>query len=78
MVLAAYFLWNGNKWGAIATLVLNGLNVLAAVPGFFDPEPTSLVVGVIVTIVLSVATIVLLLMPISRAFWNGANRLQPA
>jgi hypothetical protein len=73
MLAAAYYLWNGNRWGAIATLVLNILNILLGIPAFFDVSTGGFVVGAATAIVLSLATIALVLMPVSRAFWNGGS-----
>jgi hypothetical protein len=70
MLAAAYFLWNGNRWGAIATIALNVLNILAGIPAFFDTSTDGFVVGAATSIVLSLAIIALVMMPVSRAFWN--------
>lgn len=72
-LLSAWFLWKGSRWGAIGTIVINVLNILLGIPGFFDPDPKSLLVGLIISIVLSLATIGLVLMPESRTYWNGPN-----
>ncbi len=71
LLVTAWFVWNGNRWGTIAAIVANGLNALLAVPGYFNADPKSIVVGVSMTIVLSAATIALLAMPESRKYWNG-------
>ena len=71
MVVAAYFLWRANFWGAVGTLAIHGLNILAAIPGYFDDTgPDSLVIGVTITIALSAVTIVGTLLPGGRAFWR--------
>lgn len=73
-LLSAWFLWNGNRWGAIGAIVINVLNILLAIPGLFDPDEKGFIVGASISIVLSLATIVLLVMPESRAYWNGGRR----
>jgi hypothetical protein len=70
MLAAAYFLWSGNRWGAIATIALNVLNILAGIPSFFDTSADGFVVGAATSIVLSLAIIALVMMPVSRAFWS--------
>lgn len=70
MVATAWFLWNGNRWGSIVAIVAQVLNILLAIPWFFDPDPKSLVIGVVVTIVLSGAALWFALSPESRAYWD--------
>ena len=36
LLVTAWFLWQGNRWGSIAAIVANGLNILLSVPAFFD------------------------------------------
>lgn len=72
LVAAAWFLWGGNSRGAIGSVAVNILNILLAIPGFFVGE-ADIVIGTVVTIALSAATIGLVLSPGARAFWRGAN-----
>ena len=69
MLITAWFVWNGNKWGTIAAIALQGLNILASLPWYADPDPASVTVVVTICIALSVAAIVLLLMPRARGYW---------
>ena len=74
LLVAAYFLWNGNFWGAIGAIALNALNIVAAIPGYFDDTgPDSLVIGITITIALSVGALVGILMPAGRAFWRRGS-----
>jgi hypothetical protein len=75
MLVTAWFLWNGNRWGTIAAIVVQALNMLLALPGFSESD---MIAGVLITLLLSVATIVLVLLPESRAFWNGGRRVATA
>lgn len=36
LLVTAWFLWQGNRWGSIAAVVANALNVLLSFPAFFD------------------------------------------
>jgi hypothetical protein len=70
LLATAWFLWQGNRWGSIAAIVANALNILLCIPAFFDPDPASLAVGAAVSMVLSIGTIFFALTPSARAFWN--------
>ncbi len=80
LIAAAWLLSTGNRWGAIATLILNGLNVLLAIPGYFDAN-VGFMIGGTITIVLSVLTIGLVLSSEARAYWMrgvpGDRKLAP-
>jgi hypothetical protein len=73
LLAAGWFLWNGARWAAIATAVLNGLNILMSVPAYFEAD-TAFAIGGTVSIILSVLTIALVLSPAARAFWNIGRR----
>ena len=73
LIAAAWFLYNGNRWGAFATLVLNAFNILLAIPGYFDSD-VGFIVGGTITIILSALTLALVLSPGARAFWGGVSR----
>jgi hypothetical protein len=70
LLAAAGLLWNGIRWGAFATITLNAFNILLAVPGYFNGDSPGFVVAVTATVALSVITLVLVLTPESRQFWN--------
>lgn len=70
LFVALWFLWSGSRWGAVAALMLNALNVLLAVPGFFSGDPGLIAINAIYTAA-SMVTVVLLLSATSRAFWGG-------
>jgi hypothetical protein len=74
LVTTAWFLSNGNRWGAIAALVLNALNILLAIPEYFDPQ-MAFIVGGTITVTLSALTLGLALSPGARAFWSGASHI---
>ena len=74
MLAAAYFLWNGKRWGGWAVIVLNVLNIISALPAYFVDDADDMVVGATISIALSLATLVLLWMPEARAYWNGRER----
>lgn len=77
LLVTAWFLWNGNRWGSIAAIVANVLNVLLSVPFFFDDtQPRSLAFGAVASILLGIGTVVFALTPAARAFWN--RRVAPA
>jgi len=71
LLVTAWFLWSGRRWGAIAAIAANALNILLAIPAFFASEPRSLAIGAAISIALSAGTIVLALMPAGRAYWKG-------
>ena len=68
--VAGWSTWTGSRGGAIALIALNAFNIVAWLPYFADSDPVSMVVGGVISIVLSAATIVLLFHPLARAFRN--------
>jgi hypothetical protein len=74
-ITPAWFLWNGSRWGAVATVLLNILNVLAAIPVFFALDDVRIVFVNIIYIGLGTLTIGLVLSPPARASWNGRDRV---
>lgn len=70
LLIPAWFLWQGKKWGAYAAIATNALNILATVPFFFEPEPASLAIPAGISVALGVAAIVLIWQPSARAFWD--------
>jgi len=70
MLLTAWLAWNGNLWGTVGAIALQVLNILAALPWFIDMDDAAVGVGVVISIVLSLATIGLLLMRDSRTYWR--------
>ena len=72
MLITAWFLRAGSRWGSIAAIVVNVLNILLAIPAFFDgTEPRSLGFGAAVSILLSVGTIALTLTAAGRSYWKA-------
>jgi hypothetical protein len=69
MVGFSLWLWRGSRWGAIGVLAINAFNILLGLPGYFTGEG-DIMVGITISVVLSVAAIVLLLLPEGRAFWS--------
>ena len=69
-VVAGWSTWTGSRGGAIALIALNAFNIVAWLPYFADSDPVSMVVGGVISIVLSAATIGLLFHPLARAFRN--------
>ena len=62
-VVAAFGAWKGQRWGIILTIFANVVNGLSAAPGMlFAPTPGFLIAAS-VTVVLSIAIIVLCLWP---------------
>ena len=62
-VVAAFGAWKGQRWGIILTILANVVNGLSAAPGMlFAPTP-GLLIAASVTVVLSIAIIVLCLWP---------------
>ncbi len=68
--VAGWSTWTGSRGGAIALIALNAFNIVAWLPYFADSDPVSMVVGGVISIVLSAATIGLLFHPLARAFRN--------
>ena len=66
---AARGLWTGSRLGAIATLALNALGVLMALPAFFQDDVAILAFNV-VELAMCVVAIAAVLRPVARAFWN--------
>lgn len=73
LLAVAWFLWSGARWAAIATVALNLINVLMAIPAYFADDG-AFMLGATVSIILSVLTIALVLSPAARAFWGGTQR----
>jgi hypothetical protein len=71
MLVTGWFLWNGSRWGSIAALVVQALNILLAIPALFQADPKGMIPGALVSILLSIAAIVLALRPDARAYWRG-------
>jgi hypothetical protein len=62
-IVAAFGTWKGQRWGIILTILANVVNGLGAAPGLlFAPTP-GLLIAASVTVVLSIAIIVLCLWP---------------
>jgi hypothetical protein len=69
MLLTSWLVWRGLKWGGIAFIVINALNALLAIPGLFEGE-AAFAIGGVISAVLSVASIVLVLRPEAKAYWQ--------
>jgi hypothetical protein len=69
MLAASWLVWRGLKWGGIAFIVINALNALLAIPGLFEGE-VAFAVGGIISAALSVASIVLILRPDAKPYWQ--------
>ncbi|MGA7672349.1 MAG: hypothetical protein WBW04_18145 [Nitrolancea sp.] len=68
-LVGSWGLWRLQRWGAILTLVLTGLNVLASIPGYFDPPNGWILAELIMFGPLSVIYMVLIALPSSwRAY----------
>lgn len=60
-IIAAYGVWNQQRWGIILTLLINLINGLGAVPGIlFAPQP-GLRITAVVTVVVTILIVVLCL-----------------
>jgi hypothetical protein len=70
MLVAAWLLLSGLRWGAIVALVIQVLNILVSLPGFIDPDPVAIAYGAAVSIVLSLGTLWFAWKPEARAYWN--------
>jgi hypothetical protein len=69
LVGSALWLLSGSRWGAIATMAVNGFNILLTIPAFFEAE-AAFAVGGAVSMALSVAAIAFVLHPQARSFWQ--------
>ncbi|OAI42893.1 hypothetical protein AYO38_11120 [bacterium SCGC AG-212-C10] len=71
VIAAGVSMYTGSRKGAIATLVLAGISILMSVPVFIqsDVDPEVIVFNVI-GIAIGVITIVALLQPAAKAYWN--------
>ncbi len=57
-IVAAYGVWNQQRWGIILTILVNLVNGLGAVPGLlFAPQP-GLLVTAVATVVVSILIVV--------------------
>jgi hypothetical protein len=69
MLAGAWLVWRGLKRGGIAFIVINALNALLAIPGLFEGE-AAFAIGGVISAVLSVASIVLILRPEAKPYWQ--------
>jgi len=65
-LVAALGLWQGKRWGVVATIVLRVIDSLSAAPGLVFAPTMALRLAAVLGIALSVVVIVLLLVPASR------------
>ena len=74
-LVCAWGLWNGTRWGAFGTFVLTALNLVAALPGFFNPPSMWLLAALIGIFVTGLPALVLLAQRSSRGvFRSGSAR----
>jgi hypothetical protein len=71
MIGAAWWLLGGVRWGAFATLAVNGFNILLGVPAYFADVRAAFIVGATISIVLSALIIAFVLSPAARSFWGN-------
>jgi hypothetical protein len=76
MLAAAWFLWRGARWGAIAAIAVNAFNILIGLPAYFTGQTASFIIAATVSMVLSAGTIAFIYSQSARRFW-GAQR-EPA
>jgi hypothetical protein len=69
-IIAAWGLWNGARWGAIGTVVINALNALSSVPGLFDPPSGQIATGIVISLLLTSILVALIFTPPAHAFWS--------
>jgi hypothetical protein len=74
-IAAAWYLYNGSRWGAIASILVNAFSILLTVPGFFQFDSPSEIVALVVSLALSIAAIVLALTPAARDYWRPSEPL---
>ena len=65
-LLGVWGLWNLRRWGAVLTVVLTLLNVVASVPPIFEAPSNWIRAAAIIGIPILIAVLVLLLLPVSR------------
>jgi hypothetical protein len=65
-LVAALGLWQGKRWGVIATIVLRVIDSLSGAPGLVFAPTMALRLASALGIALSIVVIVLLLLPASR------------
>ncbi len=70
-VLFVYFIGKGANWARIVYTVLTGIGVVVALVGLFGGQPIVLLLLGLASVVLGIATIVLLFRPESNAFFAG-------
>jgi hypothetical protein len=66
MLVGVWGLWNLCRWGAVLTIVLTLLNVIASVPPIFEAPSNWIRVAAIVGIPLQLAVLALIALPESR------------
>lgn len=60
-LVAAYGTWNQQRWGIVLTILVNLLNGLSAAPGILFAPTTELFIAATLTVILTIAIIVLCL-----------------
>jgi hypothetical protein len=73
---AAWFLWGGARWGAIAVVAVSAFNLLLGLPVYFTGEAASMIVAATFSIVLSALVIAFVFAPSARTFWGSPERAQ--
>lgn len=60
-LVGSFGLWRGDRWGAILTIVVRGLDGVSSLPGVLSADTSSLRALAIVSVVAAVTVIVLIL-----------------
>jgi len=71
---ACWFAATAPRWGGVALIGVNALNLLLSLPMVVDIDPALLVVGAITSVLPSVAAIALMFFPEARAFRRASAR----
>lgn len=74
-ILSAFGLWKQKKWAAILAIILASVVLLSSIPGLLRINSWIILGETVINILLSLAVIILLLLPASRKAYSPAPAL---